>query len=77
MTPPFPAPETQYAWAFAQYAAEWARQNPDGTLAAFCTSQHSAFIAASSLAFDRDDFDVCLETAMLLTSLGGQPETDR
>ncbi|MER6548194.1 hypothetical protein [Streptomyces sp. NPDC001250] len=69
-----PSTARQYAWAFTQHAAEWAKQHPDGTAAAFCTGRHSAYIAAGSLAFDRDDLEVSLDTALLLTARALKPE---
>ncbi|GHE09203.1 hypothetical protein [Streptomyces alanosinicus] len=68
----YPSTAGQYAQAFTQYAAEWARQNPGSTADAFCTGQHSAYIAAGSLAFDRDDLEVSLETALLLSARAPQ-----
>ncbi|MEU7583802.1 hypothetical protein AB0B50_40200 [Streptomyces sp. NPDC041068] len=67
-------PAGQYAWAFIQYASAWAEQHPDGDAAAFCAGWHPARHATSSLAFDRDDFLVPLETALLLCSYAAAPE---
>ncbi|MCX4666418.1 hypothetical protein OG453_07015 [Streptomyces sp. NBC_01381] len=69
-----PSSAGQYAWAFTQYASSWAEQHPDGNANAFCAGPHSARHAASSLAFDRDDFLVSLETALLLCSRAAAPE---
>ncbi|MEV6840273.1 hypothetical protein AB0N17_38245 [Streptomyces sp. NPDC051133] len=69
-----PTSAGQYAWAFTQYASSWAEQHPDGDAEAFCAGPHSARHAASSLAFDRDDFLVSLETALLLCSRAKTPE---
>ncbi|MER6424536.1 hypothetical protein [Streptomyces sp. NPDC001137] len=63
-----------YAQAFTQNAAKWARQNADGAAELFCTSLHSAYNAASSLAFDRDDHAVSLQTVLLLKTLALKSE---
>ncbi|MFF4606130.1 hypothetical protein ACFY12_25740 [Streptomyces sp. NPDC001339] len=64
----------QYAWAFAGIASSWAKQHQDGDAEAFCAGPHAARHAASSLAFDRDDLAVSLETALLLTIRTPMPE---
>ncbi|GGX50982.1 hypothetical protein [Streptomyces noursei] len=64
----------QYASAFTLYAKAWATEYPDTDIDAFCTQHHSARLAASSLAFDRDDLTVSLETALLLTIRTPIPE---
>ncbi|MBK3575951.1 hypothetical protein JHN63_19445 [Streptomyces sp. MBT65] len=69
-----PTSAGQYAWAFTQYASSWAEQHPDGDAEGFCAGPHSARHAASSLAFDRDDLLVSLETALLLCSRAEAPE---
>lgn len=69
-----PTSAGQYAWAFTQYASSWAEQHPDGDAEGFCAGPHSARHAASSLAFDRDDLLVSLETALLLCSRAETPE---
>ncbi|MEU1015387.1 hypothetical protein [Streptomyces sp. NPDC005898] len=66
----------QYVRVFTRYAAEWAQQYPEGSRPSFCSGMHSAHIAASSLAFDRDDLKVSLEAALLLIGLSGQPEAN-
>ncbi|GAA3835544.1 hypothetical protein GCM10022403_080340 [Streptomyces coacervatus] len=63
-----------YARDFIQSAAEWTRQNPGDTVELFCTSQHSAYNVASSLAFDRDDHAVSLQTVLLLAALAPKSE---
>jgi hypothetical protein len=67
-----PTSAGQYAWAFTQCASSWAEQHPDGD--GFCAGPHSARHVASSLAFDRDDLLVSLETALLLCSRAAAPE---
>ncbi|MGW6021300.1 hypothetical protein [Streptomyces sp. NPDC055099] len=69
-----PTSAGQYAWAFVQYASSWAEQQPEGDAEGFCAGPHSARHAASSLAFDHDDFLVSLETALLLCSRAAAPE---
>ncbi|MEU4999318.1 hypothetical protein [Streptomyces sp. NPDC021622] len=69
-----PTSAGQYAWAFTQYASSWAEQHPDGDAEGFCAGPHSARHAASSLAFERDDLLVSLETALLLCSRAAAPE---
>lgn len=69
-----PTSAGQYAWAFTQYASSWAEQHPDGDAEGFCAGPHSARHVASSLAFDRDDLLVSLETALLLCSRAAAPE---
>ncbi|MGG2460513.1 hypothetical protein ACO0M4_11935 [Streptomyces sp. RGM 3693] len=64
----------QYARAFAHYASSWAEQHPEGGVEGFCTEQHSARLAASSLAFDHDELNASLETVLLLVSRSAQPE---
>ncbi|MFI6088484.1 hypothetical protein [Streptomyces sp. NPDC051218] len=69
-----PTPADQHAWAFTQYASAWSEQHPEGDAEQFCAGPHPARHAASSLAFDRDDFLVSLETALLLCSRAEMPE---
>ncbi|MEU3742927.1 hypothetical protein AB0E78_38465 [Streptomyces sp. NPDC032198] len=69
-----PTSAGQYAWAFTQYASAWAEQHPEGDAEQFYAGPHPARHAASSLAFDRDDFLVSLETALLLCSRAEKPE---
>ncbi|MGW1053568.1 hypothetical protein [Streptomyces sp. NPDC001155] len=58
--------EGQYAREFTQCASSWVRLHPGEDVDAFCTGQHPAAFAASSLAFDRDDLLVSLATALRL-----------
>lgn len=58
--------EGQYAREFTQCASSWTTLHPGEEAEAFCTGQHPAAFAASSLAFDRDDLLVSLSTALLL-----------
>ncbi|MEK2474029.1 hypothetical protein [Streptomyces noursei] len=64
----------QCARAFAHYASSWAEQHPEGDVEAFRAEQHSARLAASSLAFDRDELNASLEMVLLLVSRSAQPE---
>ncbi|WP_327356296.1 hypothetical protein [Streptomyces sp. NBC_01304] len=68
-----PTSAGQYAWAFTQYASSWA-SSTRGNSDAFCAGPHSARHAASSLAFDRDDLLLSLQTALLLASRAATPE---
>jgi hypothetical protein len=56
----------RYAREFAQCAFSWAMVHPGEEEEAFCTGEHPAAFAASSLAFDRDDLLVSLATAFQL-----------
>ncbi|MFE3182724.1 hypothetical protein ACFXKR_17910 [Streptomyces violascens] len=69
-----PTSAGQYAWVFTQYASLWAEQHPDGDAEGFCAGPHPARHAASSLAFDRDDFLLSLETALHLASRAAPTE---
>lgn len=58
--------EGRYAREFTQCASSWTALRPGEEAEAFCTGQHPAAFATSSLAFDRDDLLVSLATALLL-----------